>query len=84
MADDISMGRKSSWFSSVKKALSPSSKQKKAQVNLGLYDFSFFFFFFSSFPNNNVGIVDRKKVNQRKNGWEKKKLQLRTLQIWKL
>lgn len=31
MADDISMGRKGSWFSSVKKALSPSSKEKKAQ-----------------------------------------------------
>lgn len=46
MADDISMGRKGSWFSSVKKALSPSSKQKKAQVNLGLYVFSIF----PSFP----------------------------------
>lgn len=53
MADDISMGRKGSWFSSVKKALSPSSKQKKAQVNLGLFGFSFFSFL----SNNNVGLL---------------------------
>lgn len=58
MADDISMGRKGSWFSSVKKALSPSSKQKKAQVNLGLYVFSIFPFL----SNNNVGLLTFLKI----------------------
>lgn len=38
------MGKRGGWFSAVKKAFAPESKEKKDQVGLGSNFYKFFFF----------------------------------------
>lgn len=69
--NDTVMGRKGNWLSSIKKALSPSSKEKKSQVlhcvfvtiiNNYTYFHTFFFVFVFYFRNQRGTLLRMKKL----------------------